>query len=388
MDFIVDLPKTKRGNTAVLVFVDRLSKMVHFAATTKDVGAEDCARLYVEEVWRLHGLQDEFVSDRDSRFTSKFWREVLRLIGTKQAMSTAFHPQSDGQTERVNRILEDFLRHFVSPSQDNWDALLPMAEFAVNNAYQESIKTTPFFLNYGQHPLNPLQPKSKEDDNIDVPLKWSRRKKRSSLGQLPAAEAFAREMSEALQRARAALKAAQDRQKAHADNKRSDLAFNQGDQVLLSTVNLKLKARGIRKLWPKFIGPFQVIRQIGKVAYELALPTNMKVHPIFHVSLLKAWKSDGRVQPPPPPVEIEGEPTYLVEQILYHRDVKKGRGSKREYLVKWLGYGVEHNTWEPEGNLTICPGLVETYWESKAASEQVRASAKGSKRINAPRSNQ
>lgn len=222
----------------------------------------------------------------------------------------------------------------------------------------------------------------------EVPLTWSRRMSGGGAGQLPAATAFAWQMSQALQRAKEALKAARDRQKAYADTKRSDLCFSVGDQVLLSTVNLKLKTRGVRKLWPKYVGPFQVQRRVGAVAYELALPANMKIHPVFHVSLLKAWRSDGRIQPPPTPVEIEGDLEWEVEQILYHRDVKRGRRSKREYLVKWVGYGVEHNTWEPEGNLTHCQELVRSYWESKSAATRVRASASGLRRRQAPGSNQ
>lgn len=377
MDLITDLPVTPRGHDSILVFVDRLSKMVHFAPTTKSAGADEMARLYVDKVWSLHGLQSEIVSDRDPRFTGHFWKEVLRIVGTKQAMSTAFHPQTDGQTERVNRILEDYLRHYVGPAPDVWDQLLPVAEYAINNAHQESIGTTPFFLNFGQHPLNPLQPKDQSTSPWTMgvhrtPDPWCMRGAGSDLP--PAVTSFVRLMSEALQRARQTLLAAQSRQKLYADRARAPLSFEEGSEVLLSTANLKMKTYGgTRKLWPRFIGPFKVLRRIGEVAYELALPDHMKVHPVFHVSLLKRYRSDGRIQPPPPPVELEGDLEYEVEAIQTHRIVRKGRSSRHEYLVKWLGYGVEHSTWEQEGNLTNCQELLDLYWKAQTAGTRARA---------------
>lgn len=156
VDFITGLPVTKKGHNAIVVFVDRLTKMTHFVATNDTVSAQQFAEIFRDAVWKHHGLCREMVSDRDPRFTSKFWKEICKMLHIKQSMSTAYHPQSDGQTERMNRMLEDMLRMYVAPSQDNWDDLLASAEFAVNNAWQESVRNTPFFLNHGQHPLTPL----------------------------------------------------------------------------------------------------------------------------------------------------------------------------------------------------------------------------------------
>ena len=136
-DFIVKLPKTARGNDSVCVFVDKLTKMVHFVACREDLTAKDFAELYIDQIWRLHGLSNEFITDRDSRFTSAFWKGVTELIGTKHVMSSSFHPQTDGQTERVNQTLETYLRHFVSAQLNDWDTLLSRAEFAHNAAYHE-----------------------------------------------------------------------------------------------------------------------------------------------------------------------------------------------------------------------------------------------------------
>jgi hypothetical protein len=373
MDFIMELPLTKNGHTAILVFVDRLTKMVHLVPTTTDVSAEGTAKLYVDNVFRHHGLQDEFVSDRDVRFTSRFWQQVLSLVGTRQSMSTAFHPQSDGQTERVNRVLEEFLRSYVGPTQDDWDELLPLAEYAINNSVHTSTKFTPFFLNSGQHPLNPLTMYRQVGD------RRSRLAGRAAISELPAVMAFVKNIHEAIHKAKVNLKAARDRQKTYADQNRRELTFTIGDQVLLRTKNLKLKTTGSRKLLPKWIGPFPVIGKVGQVAYKLELPDVMLCHPVFHVSNLQPYRSNGSVQPPPMPIEVEGDLEYEVEQILLHRDSKMGSRSKREYLVKWLGFGPEHNSWEPASGMH-CDELIAGYWEATHAAQRVRQRRPGSQR--------
>ena len=154
-DFIVKLPKTERGNDSVCVFVDKLTKMVHFVACREDLSAKDFAELYIDQIWKLHGLSKEFITDRDTRFTSEFWKGVTELIGTKHVMSSSFHPQTDGQSERVNQTLETYLRHFVSVELNDWDTLLSRAEFAHNSAYHSSTGQTPFYLNSGFQPRPP-----------------------------------------------------------------------------------------------------------------------------------------------------------------------------------------------------------------------------------------
>ena len=152
---IVSLPQTKKGYTAVLVVADKLTKMEHFAPCKNESTAKDMAKLFVDMVWKLHGLPLQINRDRGPEFTNKFIAGICELVGTKHCKSTAYHPQSDGQTERMNKVLEDMIRHYISPQQDNWDELLPMAEFAINNAYQESTGDTPFYLNFGKHPRLP-----------------------------------------------------------------------------------------------------------------------------------------------------------------------------------------------------------------------------------------
>jgi hypothetical protein len=152
VDFVPQLPETAAGHTAVVVFVDRLSKMVHFAPCWNTLAAQEFAQIFVREIFAKHGIPREIIRDRGTRFTSKFFREVSKLHGVKQCLSSSRHPQSDGQTERANRTLEDALRHFVRPSQDDWDVKLLCCEFAINNAWNQATGSTLFFLNFGGHP--------------------------------------------------------------------------------------------------------------------------------------------------------------------------------------------------------------------------------------------
>ena len=183
-------------------------------------------------------------------------------------MSTAFHLQKNGQMERVNRILEDMLRHFMSPTQNNWNMYLFLVEFAYNNAWQESIRTTPFILNYGQHPLIPLNRGINRCHAL-------------------AAKDFAQSMLSIIQEAKKHLLATQNKQKFYVDTKRKELFFDIGTQVRLHTSNIKLKILEAKKLLHRWIGPFRIVKKVGNVAFKLKFPKTLKIHLIFHVSLLK-----------------------------------------------------------------------------------------------------
>ena len=369
MDFITQLPRTKRGHDAIFVVVDRLTKMVHIAPTQTDVNAEGTAKLYVDNVFKHHGLPLDIVSDRDSRFTGKFARAVCGLVGTRQSMSTAFHPQSDGQTERVNCILEDMLRHYVSATQDDWDDCLAMAEFAMNNAWQVSVQNTPFMLNYGKHPHMPAS----------LP----------AVSTVPKALKFTQSQQFMLKKAKACLEAAQQRHRHYADQHRRDVQFKVHQKVMLSTKNLNLagKSPGSKKLLPLWIGPFEVVELVGKAACKLKLPASLKVHDVFHVSLLKDFH--GEAATPPMPLIVEGQEEFEVESVLAHRlrKVGKGKGSKArmEYLVEWKGYGPEDHSWEPEKNLSNSADAIQEYWDAVKLRELSQsADARASRLSNDP----
>ena len=356
MDFIVQLPMTKTKRNAIFVIVDRLTKMVWLIPCTTTVTAEGVAELFYEHWWNHYGWPQEIVSDRDSKFTGTFWTELLKITGTKQSMSTPFHPESDGQTERINRILEDTLRHYVGAKQDDWDKLLPAVEFAINNSFQESTKTTPFELVYGQRLRTPLTVEAGGAEPTSYVSTSS-----------PSANRIAEQVRNRVRRAKQCLLQARDRQKAYADRHRRDESYTKGQKVLLDVRNLSLRIRGSKKLLARWAGPFPILERIGKQAYQIDLKDTLPVHDVFHVSLLKPYKEGGRRQPPPPPVVIDGEPEDEVEQILAHRDMRfgpKSKRSKREYLVTFRGYGPEYNLWLPEVQCKNCPEKIQQCWEA------------------------
>ena len=359
LDFVTCLPPTRTGWDAILVFVDKLTKMVHFAPTTSQCDAPDAARLFYECVFRLHGVPCALISDRDTRFTSRFWTELCRLLGTKLRMSTAAHPQTDGQTERVNRVLEEMMRAFVGPAQDDWDSKLAAIEFAVNNSVHDSTRNTPFKLNCGQDPLTPL--------TVALPC------------EVPAAQTFVARISESLADAKRCLQAAQQRQKKNADLKRRELTFAVGEDVLLSTKHIRWKLPdGVtQKFLPRYIGPYRVVKRVGEVAYELELLPHMKMHDVFHVSLLHKYRTDGRYQPPGPVMTIDGDEEWDVERVLKHREVKRGRGHQRWYLIKWRGHDHASNEWVRAKDAENCAELVQEYWDSVRARDEVVPAAVG-----------
>ena len=186
----------------------------------------------------------------------------------------------------------------------------------------------------------------------------------ASRGRNPAADRVVTSMQKRLTQAKSNLLAAQDRQRTYANRHRRDVEFAKGQRVLLSSKNIRLKGVGTRKFIRRWLGPFPVLARIGKVAYRLRLPASARIHDVFHVSLLKPYRSDGREQPEPAPFLIDGEEQYEVEQVLAHRQRRYGKDQqpKVEYLVKWLGYGIEHNTWEPEANVQNAPEKLSDYW--------------------------
>lgn len=377
IDFITGLPVSSLGNDCVLVCVDRFTKGVHLAACKKTITAKEFALLLFQTVYRLHGIPQDIVSDRGTLFTSHFWKELSRLLGTKLRMSTAYHPETDGQTERANRVLQEVLRHVVDPSQLDWDVMLAGAELAMNTYVRKSTGETPFMLTHGREALLPfnmhLLPNlmaaltdeelesaaSADQCSLTMPMTPADESK------VPAARRLYGRMSDMHARTRAALAVASQRQKQFADAGRRELEFAVGDQVLLSSKHIKLKVPrgGKAKLMPKYIGPFEVTERLGAVAYRLKLPKNLPVHPVFHVSLLNEYRSDGSCQPPlsPESFELEGEAHWNVDKIMSHEWRLTGRWPKLYYLVHWDGFSHENDTSEPAENLFHASGPVKAY---------------------------
>lgn len=352
LDLITALPKSRSGNDAIVVFVDKLTKMVHYVPTTTHVTAPQLATLFMREVVRLHGVPESILSDRDPRFTAHFWKAFWSQLGTTLTMSTAYHPQTDGQTERANRTLEEMLRSRVNFAQTDWDEHLAVAELAINNAKQASTGYTPFYLNYGQE--------------VQLPLD------QAVAGLLPsnnpeAAERIQR-LKNDLARAHTNIAQAQKRQARYADQHRRDVTFVVGDRVLLSTEHLKLLGSEKRtpKLTCKFLGPFKIKRVVNANSYELDLPAQLQIHPVLNIDRLRPYRDGQSAFPsrpapdsrPPPEVTLEnGAALWEVESILGRR----GRGARVRYLVKWLGYPLHESTWEPLSSLASSAESIQAY---------------------------
>ena len=317
-DLIEQLPISD-GFTAILVIVDRLTKMSLFIPTTNAITAEELARLFVEHVFSKHGVPTDVVSDRGSEFTSHFWRSLGTLLNMKLNFSTAFHPETDGQTERTNQTLEQYLRLYCNYRQSNWVELLPLAEFSYNNSTHSAIQTTPFFANYGYHP------------SLTISLDKSVAS--------PEAHDFSRSMSELHSYLQEQLQVTQEQEVRSANQRRIPAPdFGVGDKVWLNAKNIRT-TRPSKKLDHRRLGPFTIAEKVSSHAFRLELPHSLRlIHPVFHVSLLERFTPNTiphRTSPPPPPVYTEGgsEPEFEVSRIL---DSKvKGRRRKLYYLVQW-----------------------------------------------------
>jgi hypothetical protein len=350
MDMVVKLPSTKRGNDSVLVFVDRLSKYVHFVPTTEKLSAKGFARLFVQTVVANHGLPQEVISDRGSTWHNKFWKHVCRIVGMRHYMSTAYHPQTDGQSERSIQVLKDVLRSYVGPHQNDWDVWLPLAQFAVNNSWHESIQNTPFYINHGMHPRTPM--------TVRMPV------------HAPEATEFVDHIQACVQKASEAMEHAQLRMARNANRSRRDVRYAVGDLVLLKSNHLKFKAKGARKLFHKYVGPFKVEAVYGEGgnSVRLALPQHggwERIHPTFNIAQLKRYRARPGGAPDycPPALEInKGQPVFEVEAIVGHRVLARSEPPViSHYLVRWKGWPPEHDTFEPIDAVAGCHDAIEKY---------------------------
>jgi hypothetical protein len=338
IDFITALPESD-GFTQIWVIVDRLTKMAHFIplregpeAGASEAPVQDLAKVFAKEVWRLHGLPSDIVSDRDTRFTSRFWQELTKHLGIKLSMSTAFHPQTDGQTERVNEVLEVYLRHYCSFQQDDWADLLPLAEHAYNTAVSETTKMSPFFANYGHQPET----------------QWIRPPESQAEFTNPASELLIARWQGIWNHLQENIHDAQQRMAKWYNAKVKDQpSFKVGDMVMIDARHFATK-RPSKKLDHKKIGPVRITALVGKRAVRVELPPTMRQHNVFNVVSLEPYRTSklpGRKQEPPPPEVIDGEKFWVVESIAKSR--LNRRAKRVEYLVFWQGYPPKEASWEP-----------------------------------------
>ena len=334
MDFIGPLPLSN-GYDYLLVVIDRLTSMVHLIPTTTKVTAGQTAWLYVKEVVRLHGVPESIVSDRDTKFTSLFWRELHRVLGTKLMMSTSFHPQTDGATERANRSIGQILRSVVSNDQKDWTNKCPMVEFAINSSVSSTTGFCPFELNYGYVPVMGITGTEK--------------------AKYRGVQAFAKQAQWNLMAAHDAIIEQRVKQTFYANKLRKDAPpYEVGDLVFLSTKNINIPKGRARKLVPRFIGPYKITAVNNDSSnVSLDLPEDLKkrrVHSTFHSSLVKPYVANDDERFPKRDTHVlydmgENDDTeWYVDEIIGHQWNPKGG---LELRVQWTLGDV---TWEPLQN--------------------------------------
>jgi Reverse transcriptase (RNA-dependent DNA polymerase)/RNase H-like domain found in reverse transcriptase/Integrase zinc binding domain/Chromo (CHRromatin Organisation MOdifier) domain/gag-polyprotein putative aspartyl protease len=341
MDFVTGIPKSKDPVTgikydSILVIVCRLTKYIELIPCMKTTTAKELAFLILDRLIRHHGIPKTIISDRDKLFTSNYWTTLMALIGTKRKLSTAYHPQTDGQTERTNQTMETYLRIYCNDQKNNWILLLPMAQLAYNNKVSAATGQTPFYANHGRHPHlfdQAIHTNIQAQEAIDM----------------------AENMKKIHEQLRENLEKAQQQASLYTNRKRKTAPLlEKGDKAYLLTKNLRTQRKKHKKLDHVKVGPFFISERISPVNYKLELPSDAKIHPVFHVD---------RLEPADPetPVETtfyhqpEEETEFEVERILNYDQ------QQRTYLVKWKGYPHSENTWEPEDHLFNCQERIREF---------------------------
>ena len=348
MDFIEQLPSSE-GYTAILVIVDRLSKQAIFIPTYDTITSMQLAQLFVLHVFSKHGVPSHVTSDRGTEFVSHFFRFLEKALDMKLHFTSGYHPEGDGQTKRTNQTLEQYIRIYCNYQQDNWKQLLPLGEFAYNNAPSATTGISPFFANKGYHPNITVYP---ERD-----LSSARAKE------------FVVDLDELHQELQTQIAEAQRHYQGPTDARRTPAPdFKVGDKVFVKAEHFRT-TRPSKKLSEKNLGPFEIIAQVGRASFTLQLPDQLRaVHPVFHVSQLEPETPNtipNRVQPPPPPIEVDDNFEYEISEILDSK-LDKRRKCKLLYLVRWTGYeGTDQETdWLSATELEHAAELIQDFHKS------------------------
>ncbi|GJZ15562.1 putative reverse transcriptase domain-containing protein [Tanacetum coccineum] len=333
MDFVTKLPRTQSGNDTIWVIVDRLTKSAHFLPMRETDPMDKLARLYLKEVVTRHGIPVSIICDRDPRFASNFWRSFQKAMGTQLDMSTAYHPQTDGQSERTIQTLEDMLRACVIDFGNGWERHLPLIEFSYNNSYHASIKAAPFEALYGRKCRSPVVGRGE------------------TLTHRP--RNLIHETTEKIVQIKQRIQAARDRQKSYADVRRKPLEFQVSDQVMLKVSHWKGVIRFGK--WgnfnPRYIGPFKVLAKVGTIAYRLELPQQLsRVHTTFHVSNLKKCLSNEPLAVSLDEIHIDDKLRFIEEPVeIMDHEVKQLKRIRIPIIkVRWNSRRGPEFTWERE----------------------------------------
>jgi hypothetical protein len=351
IDLIGPLP-VSRGKDAILNIVDHYTKQIHLFPVTTQLTADGVASIYFEQVFPLHGIPKKIISDRGPQFAARSMRALYKRLGIDAGLTTAYHPQANGQVERKNQEVEIYLKLFTGKRQDDWADLLPTAEFVINSRLNSATGHTPFELLYGYTP------------DFTIPV--------GRPSGIPVLDKRLQNLTVVRKDAEAALRLSKKRMQTDVEQRMKPYKFNVGDKVWLQAKQIKVHQQSA-KLGPKQLGPFEVTEVRSDVDYKLALPPALRIHDVFHVDRLSPYKGNevnGQVPPPPEPVTVEGEEEYEVDHI---RDSKLF-GRTLKYLVRWTGYGEGEDTWEPAKNLEHAQDKVlEFYSKNPGAPRKLAA---------------
>ncbi|UTT91574.1 hypothetical protein NDA17_004753 [Ustilago hordei] len=344
LDFIEGLPPSKKYDSktydSILVIVDRLTKFAILAPTHKTVTAKQTAVLLYGHMVRLFGYPDHMVSDRGRQFISGAWKAFAEQMGVKHSLSTAYHPQTDGQTERVNQVIEQYLRMYCNYEQNDWANLLDTAAFVYNNTVHNSIGVSPFFACYGWNPK--AHPDIPQRLGVNDPGRFE----------------YLMDGKERCKYLQEQIREAQRRSVNQYNRKHKDIEFKVGDMVYINRRNWKTR-RPTPKLDTRFAGPYPVQERVGRRAYRITLPANLRVHDVFHVSMLEPARTSSlpqRAEQPTIPSLPDEDLDFEVEALID----KRSHNGTTEYKVLWRGYSEEAASWEPVENLN-CPDLIQEY---------------------------
>ncbi|MCO5591356.1 hypothetical protein L7F22_045338 [Adiantum nelumboides] len=315
MDFIFDLPSTQSDHDGIRTIIDQFSKHAHFIPVKKTIKPDHLARLFVSQFFRLHGMPETIVSDRDPKFPSLFCKAIWENIGTRLQFSSSYHAQTDGQSEIANSVVLDLLKSYISDQKTQWERYLPLVEFAYNNTIHSSIGKAPFEIVEGAMKVPPFL---------------------STKDKIFEADEYTRDLDTAFAKVRETLQKSQEWLKKAVDRHRHDLKLTEND-------------------W--------ITEWINDVSFRLRLPDTWKIHNAFHVSLLKPFKGDvpddGELDEQP---EVEENEEILVpEQILAHKDTKNKDKVQRRFLVKFKNYPALDAKWMEEEDLADTPQIMKLY---------------------------
>ena len=333
IDFVGPFPKTQQGHDYICTVICHLTGYTHLIPCKKDDSAAEVARRFFREIIRLRGCPMKIVSDRDPKFTSKFWTDLCYRLGTKMAMSTAYHPQTDGRTERANDFMTEILRTATNINNTRaWEEALDMVEFAINNSPAKSTGITPFFAVYGFHPRVPFDVMLQDIAPAEVPTVYERVELLKAIHIICADQ----------------IRRHRHQQTLYGNRKRRDETYQVGEQVLLATKNIKLTVpKDSTKLVSPFIGPFHV-KAVKSNAITLQLPPAMRMHPTVNIASIRKYHQRATPQKSrhPAPIAHDNAPAYEIDQVLAERI----NGSRREFLIMWKGFGDDEASWEPATN--------------------------------------